>query len=222
MSKSVRKQGWILAVGLGLCTTQAASIYTFNSGFADNGDIPDNNATGWVDSRTITMESGLTIRSISVTLNIGGGWNGDLVGYLRHETTGGGAAYVALLNRVGTISGGGLGYSNPGFGPDSAANPFRLSDSGTYSVHTYQDNFPVYNASGQLTGTWRAEESLASFKGMDPSGTWSLYLSDRNGGDISTVQSWGLELSVPEPQTYAMVAGFGLLGFAVLRRQAKK
>ena len=43
---------------------------------------------------------------------------------------------------------------------------------------------------------------LSSFNGLNPNGTWTLYIADVNGGEQGTVTSCGLDLgvaSVPEP-----------------------
>ena len=61
---------------------------------------------------------------------------------------------------------------------------------------------------------------LSSFNGLDPNGSWTLFLADMSGGDQSTLASWSLEISiVPEPTTVAlMVFGVAGLGVWVSRR----
>jgi hypothetical protein len=46
-----------------------------------------------------------------------------------------------------------------------------------------------------------------AFGGANANGTWTLFLADLSGGDISTLVSWGMDISVvPEPITYALLA----------------
>ena len=56
-----------------------ATVYTtnWNSAFANNGIVPDGSFTGWADNRNVSAPAG-TISSLAVTLNVTGGWNGDL------------------------------------------------------------------------------------------------------------------------------------------------
>jgi hypothetical protein len=46
---------------------------------------------------------------------------------------------------------------------------------------------------------------LSSFNGLNPNGTWTLFLADASGGAISTLESWGLDITgtaaVPEPSS---------------------
>lgn len=175
---------------------------TFDSDFANQGLIPDNDATGWSDTRTVSLPAAQTaIHQVQVTLDISSGWSGDLVVYLRHETVGG-TGFAVLVNRVGKTATSDWGYGDAGFG-SLASSTFRLSDSADFDVHNYQSHAPVYNALGQLTGTWKPDgSSFISFRNLDANGTWTLFAADLAGGDVSSVRSWGLEVTtVPEPET---------------------
>src|ERR1051325_4446840 len=73
-------------------TAARATLYTydFNSGFNNGGAIPDGNPTGWSDTHAISLAlpgDGTTtqINDVNVRLNISGGYNGDLYGYLVHS-----------------------------------------------------------------------------------------------------------------------------------------
>ena len=66
-----------------------------------------------------------------------------------------------------------------------------------------------------MQGTWQANDGASSFAqtfgGLDPNGTWSLFLQDRATGDQSQVTSWSLQIqAVPEPTTWALI-GFGVI-----------
>ena len=200
--------------------------YNFDSGLNNGGVIPDGNTSGWSDTRTINNifnpppdgEHNDTIVDVNVRLNISGGYNGDLYGYLVHSS-----GFVVLLNRVGVAASApasSFGYSDTGFN-------VTLDSSAANDVHFYGRNGPAFNGSGQLTGSWQPDGrnidpasspatfdsasrgSLDSFNTVGANGTWTLFLADLAGGDTSTLVSWGLDISVvPEPATWA------LLGFA--------
>ena len=75
-----------------------ATIYSTNwtSGFANGGVVPDNNFSGWTDTRTVGAIPAGTFTSLSVDLQLSGGWNGDLYAYLVHSS-----GFSVLLDRVG-------------------------------------------------------------------------------------------------------------------------
>ena len=85
---SMKKILTILALLAALARPAQADFFTstYNSGFANNGNIPDGSMIGMQDTRTV---SGVTFNSISdvdVRLTISGSWNGDLYGYLVHDS----------------------------------------------------------------------------------------------------------------------------------------
>lgn len=203
---------WIMP--LPACAQLVYHTVTFDSGFANLGFIPDNDPTGWSDTRTVTLSNPQAlIQQLRVTLDILSGWSGDLVVYLRHETPGG-TGFSYLLNRVGKSGLLEWGYGDAGFGPLGSSS-FRLSDSAAADVHNYTSHAPVYNSLGQLTGDWKPDgSSFSSFRDLNASGTWTLFAADLSGGDVSTVRGWGLEIAaVPEP--LVQIPALVLLGWAV-------
>jgi subtilisin-like proprotein convertase family protein len=218
--------------GLMLATTVAqATLFsvTWNSGFANGGVIPDGNATGWSDTRTVTM-TGVPdniILDVNVRLNISGGYNGDLYAYLVHSS-----GFSILLNRSGKTGSDAFGYGDAGYNitlDDDAANG---------NIHLYQTALNPNGAA--LTGIWAPDARnvnpatvldtdtpssgamLGTFNGLNGNGTWTLFLADMAGGDVSTIQSWGLDISVvPEPTTWAMIifGGVALLGWVRKQRR---
>src|ERR1039457_2401051 len=177
-------------------TAQGGIIY---SSFADSGNIPDGNASG--SAGTATASGFLpTISDISVKLNISGGYNGDLYAYLSY-----GGVLVPLLNRVGvtgTSGGDAFGYGETGFN-------VTLSSAGAPDVHFYGKYRPHINGSGHLTGTWQpagraidpqsapssfdsaSRVSFGSYNGLNPNGTWTLFLADLSAGGQSQLLGWG-------------------------------
>ena len=180
------------------------NLDTLSSGTL-NTAITDGNVVG-IRSSLLETTGPLynsVIQSVSVNLNISGGYNGDLTAYLILQDADSHNATAILLNRVGTSPG------DP-FGSDGAGFTVTLSDSGTV-------NGDIHNATGSPTGTWLTDQyggasSLNStFGGLNGNGTWTLFLTDGSLRDQSTLVSWGLDISVvPEPVTWALI-GFGLV-----------
>jgi len=208
-----------LAALMTAVTTQAV-IYSTNwsdaqnpgTPFVNGGIIPDNNLSGWADTRTVSTMPAGTFVGLSVDLQLTGGWNGDLYAYLVHDT-----GFTVLLDRVGV---GVSGVSAFGYG-DAGMN-VNLTASGT-SIHEYggiNNTFP-----GSPTGSWLTDNtsgSLSSFLSTSPNGTWSLFIADLSGGGVSTVQSWGLQMdivAVPEVETWVAAALAGAFGAFWLNRQ---
>ena len=211
----------LLSMGMSLGAS-AAIIYsqTFDSGFQNGGVIPDGSLNGWSDTRIVTDADLTPITDLQVTLNISGGYNGDLYAYLTH-----GNGFSVLLNRVGVgqTQGDAFGYADSGM-------TITLATSGVY------ENIHWYGGKGMPTGTYlpdgRAIDPLSppaafdtasttanfdSMVGLDPNGSWTLFVGDvSSGGGQSMVSSWGLQLvAVPEPSNTAFVFGLGVLGVRV-------
>ena len=184
----------------------ATAVYNWSSGFANGTAVPDNNPSGWADSRTVTGLSG-SIQSLSVSLDLAGGWNGDLYAYLQH-----GSGYTTLLNRVGTP--GNSGYGNAG----SAFNVL-FSGTGTGGLHSY-----LANGTDPLTGTWQPDGAgFSTFTGLDPNGTWNLFVADLSSGDVMTVNNWGVSIDLsPVPESNAWAAlSVALLGVVYVVQQRR-
>jgi hypothetical protein len=217
----------LLILGSAVMLTLAAHAGIFTGGaFANSGYIPDGSAVG--SSATATA-SGLDpyITGVSVTLNISGGYNGDLYAYLSYNGT-----LVPLLNRVGVGTGNAFGYGDSGFN-------VTLSSAGAYDVHNYGNYSPSFNGSGQLTGTWQPDGrainplgapstfdaagtvNFSSYNGMNPNGTWTLFIADLSAGGQSQLTGWSLDLTasaVPEPANAALAIFAGLFLVVTLAR----
>jgi subtilisin-like proprotein convertase family protein len=182
--------------------------FTYNSGFANGGYVPDNDLSGWSDTHTLSGFTGgmALVDNITVTLNISGGWNGDLYGYLVHVDENNNSGFVVLLNRVGT-PGYTYGYGEAGF------NNVTLSDVSGTSIQNYGGSSSA--AAALSTGTYGSAGGTlnTSYDGLTVNGSWTLFLADMSSGDISLVNSWTLGITaVPEPTTWAMIIFGTLLG----------
>jgi subtilisin-like proprotein convertase family protein len=216
-----------LATALFLAGVAQGQITNVSYTYGVNSLIPDGNPTGM---SSVTNVAGLpgVIYSVSVTLDITGGFNGDLYAYLVSPT----GTLVVLLNRSGLTGSNPFGYSDTGFN-------ITLSD-GSPNIHDYQLDSPVYNGGGQLTGTWAPDgrnidpqstgsvfdstsptTPLSLYNGTTADGTWTLFVADLSSGGQSTLVSWGLTIAtVPEPQTWVLVAG-GVGVLLALNRRRK-
>ena len=176
--------------------------------------IPDANPTGPYPETTLVSGVYGEIQNVNVSLDITGGWNGDLFAYLSFGT-----GYAVLLNRVGKDNTDPYGYGDAGFN-------IALSDSAATDIHLYGGN-----GGDLLTGTWQPDgretdpmlavssdprtAMLSSFDNLDPNGTWTLFVEDAATGYQSTLVSWSIEIvTVPEPATIQFLAAFGGLAAA--------
>lgn len=214
----------LLTFGVNLCTSAAVFIsQTFDSEFKNGGAIPDGSLNGWSDSRFVTVDGTHHISEIQVSFEITGGYNGDLYAYLTH-----GDGFAVLLNRVGV--------------GETQGDPFGYADAGlnvTFTTSGAFENIHWYGGDGMPTGTYlpdgRAIEPLSSpadfdaastdanlnsMIGLDPGGTWTLFVADvSSGGGQSAISSWGLQIvAVPEPAGAALVLGLAALGAMAVRR----
>jgi len=203
-NKNDMKNILLLATVLSSAVAAHATLYTtnWNGGFSGGGVVPDNNYSGWADTRTVSAAPAGTISSLEVSLDIAGGWNGDLYAYLVN-----GSGFTVLLNNIGTGT-----YGNAGSGFN-----VTFSDAGASGLGTY-----MANGSGLVTGSWQADGAgFGSFVGLNPNSTWTLFVADTSGGGVSTVENWGLSMdivAVPEPAAWAgLIFGGGMAAFYAAR-----
>jgi subtilisin-like proprotein convertase family protein len=202
-------------IALKLASPAGAAI-VINNDWTVNTAIPDGNPVGITAGQTFQNLVGGAITDVRVDLNLSGGYNGDLVGYLTLQDANGNTATEILLNQVGTTPANPFGSSGTGFN-------VTLSDSGTV-------NGSIHGANGIATGIWQPDSANTlngTFGGMTANGTWTLFLADVSvGGGTSTLNSWGLNVSVvPEPVGVGLIFGIGGLAtvaFGGLRQHQHK
>ena len=210
--------------GLWLCLNVSRAQTVYNDAFNVNLSVPDASYSGLMLSTNLSGMNGY-ITGLTVSLDISGGFNGDLYAYL----TGPNGGFAVLLNRVGVTNGNAHGYSDAGFN-------LTLSDTGANSIHYYQ----LTSGVGVPTGTWAPDgenvdplsagvgstastATLSSLYGTNPNGTWTLFIADLSAGGTSLLNDWQLSITtVPEPGTLALgvTAGLALLGARRWRRTA--
>jgi hypothetical protein len=200
---------------LGMAGAAQAAIILDTDWTVDEA-IPAGYPTGITVSQSFPNLYNGEITSVSVDLNISGGFNGGLYGYLVYQDANGNTATETLLNYIGTSP------SNP-FGSSGAGLNVTLSDSGTI-------NGSIHGATGIPTGTWLPDSSItlnSTFGGMAADGTWTLFLADMYAGDTSgTLESWGLEVTaIPEPAEAGLILGIGglvALGLGLWNRSRRQ
>jgi len=216
------KKNLIIAAVAGWGFVAQATIQTltaFNNSDAawtPNAAIPDANAAGVGFNQNLNnFGATYKVSSVTVTLNISGGWNGDLYCYLSH-----GGQTAVLLNRVGRDAGKSLGYG------DSGMN-VTFSDAAANGIHTYRQ-VSGYSITGGAT--WQPDgratdpsfvrtsdsstKMLSSFSqsgGVLANGDWTLFIADMAGGSQSRLVSWSLQVqAIPEPVEIALGVFGGL------------
>ena len=233
LTNAARRIGvWIIAMlGIGLLCSNApkasaaAIVFTFNN---INRTIPDNSPLGLSDPRDVATPFTMILK-VSISLTISGDFNGDLYVQVTH-----GSGFSVLLNRVGRTALNEFGYG------DSGMDITLSDDAAAGEVHVYRttlfgnENTPV---AGMLTGVWAPDAritdpdaglntdsrsaTLSSFNGLDPNGTWTLFVADASGGGQSTLKSWSVNAEVvPEPNAVGLLAvGLCLLKLAERKRR---
>lgn len=193
---------WYLVLLLAGCLPGGPARAELHSFTALNLPIPDGNASGLHEVRTITS-SIAHLESVRLQLRIDGQFNGDLYGYIRH-VHGGITNFCVLLNRPGRTAASSSGY------PDSGLDIWFDDTAGQGDIHTYRA-ITTPTAGTPLTGSWETDRratnpdtvldtsprslSLSSFIGANANGEWTLYLADLAAGGTHTLVSWGLELT---------------------------
>lgn len=190
--------------------------------------IPDGSPLGFSYTRVIGSGSNEIVQ-VKVRLHMTGGFNGDLYILLIH-----GSGMSVLMNRVGKTASNEFGYGDSGFEIEFTDN----APAG--DVHAYRTSLFGNESTtllGALSGTWAPDGRMAdpgavidssprsallnTFVGQNPEGLWTLFVADLEGGGVSTLQSWDLEISaVPELNSLVLFS-LGLFS-TVMRRKRKK
>ena len=180
----------LVCVLLGTASTVRAAVIlsqTFSGGTIPEGDPVGALFTGTFDQAA----SAQLIQSLTVDVNITGGYDGDL--------------YASLMAPNGTIT---QLFNEPGltvngFGAGGAGMNVTFSDIATQSIQlTTSPDF--------LTGTYQPAGVLGNMDNSAANGTWEIFFASLGtGGGDATLNDWALDIStVPEP-VYPALGIFG-------------
>jgi len=172
--------------------------------FNVNEDIPQGDLAGVSPAGSVSGLSGV-ISSVTLGLDITGGYNGDLYAYLEAPN----GATVGLFDQPGVSGLDPFGYGGSGL-------DVTLSDTGTGQLQTAAET------DGEVeTGNFQATGSFASFNGLSPDGIWDLFVADvADGGGQAVLDNWSLDIAtvpatVPEPGQVPAMMLLGLAGLSV-------
>lgn len=175
------------------------STYQGSSGSVADATIHDGNP-GYVIANTMDLTSaglGLSLSTLTVTLNISGGMNNGLYGYLLAPN----GTTVTLMNQPG------VGVD--GFGATGSGMNITLLSSTAGGGYSSIQNV---TSGSPLSGTYLASGDYSTLNGINPNGSWTLYFSDTiAGGGDANLLGWSLDITaVPEPVNVALGVFGGL------------
>ena len=178
------------AILLLLAATGARATLIVSQTFSPGATIPSGNPAGVAEAGNFTAAgAGDQVLSITVGLNISGGYNGNLYAYLVAPN----GRLVTLMNQPG------VGVD--GFGAASSGMNITLSDASSTSIQSLTGGYGT-----SLSGTYQADQALASFGSSSANGTWEIYFANlRSGGGDPVLNSFTLNIEVvPEPVNVAL------------------
>ncbi len=208
----------VVVVAAVLLLAPSAPAITTTAASNPNVGIPDNNINGVAD--TIHLSTAISsITSLTLTLDITGGYNGDFYAYLQHGT-----GFAVLLNRVGRTAGNTYGFADSGFQvtfDDAAATDIHLASAGAGNplIGTYQPDGRNVSPFSALDTSPRTA-FLSSFNGLDANGGWTLFIADVSPVGLGTLADWSLTVNgnalsgVPDGGGTRVLLGLALAGLA--------
>ena len=145
-----------------------------------------------------------TITDVNIALEVVHTWIGDLLFRVTHN-----AVTVTIVDRPGEPAG--------QFGCSSelaCADPIVLDDEASAPIET------TCNPGGPFPpGSYRPNQPLTAFDGLDQAGQWDLFAQDNAGGDTGTICAWEVRTTcAPAP---VEAATWGRIKERYAERQAK-
>lgn len=200
--------GWLSAGQATLFIQGSTGQSGASEGAVANSTIVDGNP-GYIIANTMDLTSaglGSSLSTLTVTLNISGGMNNGLYGYLKAPN----GTTVILMNQPG--------YGVDGYGATGGGMNITLQDVGAVN-----GNIQSETSGSVLSGSYNAAGSLSGFNGVNPDGAWTLYFADTlAGGGNATLSGWSLGITaVPEPVNVALGAFGGLFAVTGLVKIAR-
>ncbi len=221
------------ALASAVATRAAPLDYVFNG---VNKPVPDGSLAGVADTQVIAAPF-TELTSIRLTLAITGrddfnAFNGDLYATLVHDS-----GFAVLINRPGRTAANLFGYADNGLSvtlydaaPDGDIHDYRDLFAGAFGDTLFGNWAPDGRAVDPATvlDTSPRTAPLSGFHGLNPNGSWTLFVADVETGGLALLDSWSLQLdglnvtTVPEASTTAaMIGGAAMAGFAWLRRRKR-
>lgn len=194
----------------GVCLASPPGVWTWSDTHTGT-TLADNDPNGWATTFHVSGVDGV-VTNVAVTLDISGGFNGDLYAYLIDPS----GTMAVLLNRVGVGGVNSYGYNDSGF-------QITLSSAGgLQNIHNVTTGSGltsggIYAADGRnidplsspgVFDSASALQGLGVFYGAFPvNGDWTFFIADLGQGQSSTLNSVMLSIMTPEPQTWAIMGG---------------
>jgi len=184
--------------------------------------IPVGSPVGLMEKFTVSSLSG-SISNVQVTLDITGGFNGNLYAYLVNPV----GQLVVLLNRPGVTGSNPFGYSDAGMNitlDGLAVNNIHNYDSGSYSLRGTTWAADGRNidpeSAGSVFDAASTAANLSVYQNTAANGVWTFFIADLGaGGGTPNLNSVILSIiTVPEPQSGALL-GSGLTIIWLMRKR---
>ena len=173
--------------------TASAQLKTYTGGGGPINDLADQRFTIFVpDHWTPVIVD-------SIAIDMSHTWVGDLYIEVRHKTPN---DYSVVLS------------DRPGVPASTFGNSNDLN-----GVYVFRDGFAPFSETGAVPpGTYGPHAGQTISRTVqDKFGEWSLFISDRAGGDVGTVRGWSITFNnVPAPGALALL---GLGGLVAGRRR---
>jgi subtilisin-like proprotein convertase family protein len=205
----MKKTLMLLTVVLTTTWVQATlqPILNYSQTFS-GGTIADGNPVGQLFSGQFNHAASWDqVVSVSVGLNISGGYNGDLYAYLVAPN----GTLMLLMNQPANLSGSGMNLTlASGNSGDNLAVPnsgaIESASSGGYLGNSLNQSASVYSPVDSLAFQTVYAAQNSGPTGPLANGTWNLFFADlTGGGGEATLNSWTLNLAVvPEPVDLAL------------------
>ncbi len=171
-------------------TSSGTNTLVYNQTFTNTTpmSIPDNDPIGAYSPLVV---SGVPTASMSlgdlasVTMDITHTWDSDLDIVLVAPD---GTTFIYLASGVGSS---GDNFTNTVFTPTAVT--------------------AIASGTAPFTGTFIPADPFSTFNGIDPNGTWNMFIADFATGDVGTLNSWSLNFNVSAPVTWSWTstpAGF--------------
>jgi subtilisin-like proprotein convertase family protein len=134
----------------------------------------------------VIVQDSFTVGAVHAAFTMQHGWQGDVKVMLRHVPSGRSAV---IHDRPGVLPGvSEWGFSAENFG--TLTIPFRTSETGPKRYNRPDITAGINNA----TGTWRPDNPLSVFAGVNSAGAWRLEVQDCFDGYLGMLESFTLSL----------------------------